>query len=319
MLSSKDLLKREYGIAISNHCLNLACLQLTQTTTKSSRFIYHSLVQTHTRLLANALIVNWLSESNIKYEVKSITPASQPLNTSIFLGGWRLVPYINLFTPYRETTKPDINDILTSDAYINLKQWHCDTHTQADLLVLGYSIPKIKKQPNSTSGVYHMPTLWQSPKTWKPLSDIKIQSHATENVELTLYGVDSLHQPISSTCKIPPGGKQIISSVFCTLNFILSRPCPKSLVSISVASQNLSTSIQPANWQPWSQTTGTIIFTGYTPYNMFNKSVKRASRRDIHPILGRLSQAGWYILTRNIKPLSTLIETASTWQSTDKK
>lgn len=278
MLTHSDFIRLPYTPDLTEGGVEFALRSLAYSYEREGRSPYGRL----RRLVANVAVEvafrRHLSQNNIPFDVRSVTPFTDRERFDVVLGG-RRCDIKSFLISHREQIKQIRQDpavLLGAHALVPSDSHAGDGHSYDDIYLFAFMNGLVaasqadlqkamaKKQPYYL--VHVMPISWRKPITWTPLGELTLKSESAEELIVEINGQDAAREVKRVVVSLPPGGKVHVNESFHSITALHVRRKPEARVGIRCEREAEPHLIAPHDWSNIWVYGMDIFMVGYASY-----------------------------------------------------
>jgi hypothetical protein len=327
MITAKDFIHLPFTPDLTEGGIAYACRSLNYTYNRMGGSPYARLRRIVGGVAVELAFRHFLTAENIPFDVKGITPFTEPDRYDISLGGHRCDIKSFLITRRQQISdiRHDPSVLLDAPALIPSDQFVSQTHSGQDLYLFGFlstltaaSQEDVRKAVEAGQPIYLLyafPREWSQPNQWTPLGRLALKNEDEQTLEVEIGGQNQERDFITEQVTLPPRQRIELGGLFFSLAYVRATGIPSARIGIHSPVRKETYLIQPSEWGNIWLYGMDIWLTGYISHEEFR-------RKASHVAVG--SQVFQYNVTRtknlgvpvaDLQPLGELLERVKGWKS----
>jgi len=239
------------------------------------------------RIVASAAVElafrRYLSEHEIPFDVKAVTPFTEPERYDVSLAGRRCAIQ-SFFISRREQAlqikrSPEV--LLKVPALVASDQNAAEGHWKDDIYLFAFlaglvtssksDLQKVIETSQSHYFVHVMPEAWIRPPKWNPLGTLALKSDSEVSQRVEIGGQDSGRESRSLQVEIPPKRRIQGDQTFFSVAYIHHQEVPTGQVGIYSPVKKQMHMVGESDWENIWVYGLDIVLVGYLPREEFNR------------------------------------------------
>jgi hypothetical protein len=238
MITAKDFIHLPYSPDLTEGGIAYACRSLNYTYNRMGGSPYARLRRIVGGVAVELAFRHYLTSQDVPFDVKGMTPFTEPDHYDVSLGGHRCDIKSFLITHRQQISdiRHDPSVLLNAPALIPSDQFAAQTHTSQDLYLFGFlstltaaSQDDVRKAFAAGQPIYLMhafPREWSQPNQWTPLGKLALKSEAEQTLEVEVGGQNSEREFITEQIVLPPRKRVELSGSFFSLAYVHAKGIP---------------------------------------------------------------------------------------------
>lgn len=260
MISAKDILHLSYTPDLTEGGIAYACRSLPYMYDRMGGSPFDRLRRIVAGVAVELAFRRYLTSQSIPFDIKGVTPFTDPDRYDVSLGGHRcdIKSFLISHRSQIASLRADLKLALKAPALIPLDQYSADSHSDNDLYLFAFLTGLIAASPEDVqkaSGagqpiylVHTMPRTWTRPQTWIPLGPLTLKSESDEKLMLEIGGQDASREFLTHSIELPPRTRCGVEADFYSLAYIHVKSRPNARLGIYSPSRKETYLIHSVEW-----------------------------------------------------------------------
>jgi hypothetical protein len=327
MITSKDFIHLPFTPDLTEGGIAYACRSINYTYNRMGGSPYARLRRIIGGVAVELAFRHYLTSQDVPFDVKGMTPFTEPDRYDVSLGGHRCDIKSFLITRRQQISSLRRNPsvLLRAPALIPSDQFAAQTHTAQDLYLFGFlstliaaSQEDVKKAFEVGQPVYLLhafPKEWSQPNQWTPLGKLALKSEDEQTLEVEVGGQNSQREFITEQVTLPSRKRIELSGSFYSLAYVHAKTIPSARIGVHSPVRKETYLIQPAEWGNIWLYGMDIWLTGYITHEEFRRKAKHVPEgsRVFQYSVTRTKNLG--VPVAELHPLGELLERVKDWQA----
>lgn len=289
MISAADFIRLPYTPDLTEGGIAYACRSLNYTYNRMGGTPYSRLRRIVGGVAVELALRHALTARDIPFDVKGMTPFTEPDRYDVSLGGHRcdLKSYLITRKPQISAIRHDSSMLLQAPALIPSDQFAAQTHSGQDLYLFGFlstlaaaSLADMQKaidakQPTFT--IHAFPREWSQPNQWTPLGKLVLKSEAEQTIHVEIGGQNGERDFITSQVELPPRQRIEVAELFYSLAYLHTGTLPSARIGVHSPVRKETCLIQPTEWGNIWLYGMDIWLTGYISHEEFRRKASHVA------------------------------------------
>jgi hypothetical protein len=327
MISASDIIRLPHTPDLTEGGIAYACRSLNYTYNRMGGSPYSRLRRIVGGVAVELAFRHALTNRGIPFDVKGMTPFTEPDRYDVSLGGHRcdLKSFLISRRPQISEIRHDPSVLLNAQALIPSDQFAAQTHTGQDLFIFGFlstlvaasreDIQKAVDAGQPTFMIHAFTKEWTQPQSWVPLGKLALKSEAEHTMRVEIGGQNSERDFIVSQVELPPRQRVETADLFYSLAYLHTEALPSGRIGIHSPSHHVTYLIQPAEWGNIWLYGMDIWLTGYISHEEFRRKASHVPEgsRVFQYNVTRTKNLGMQV--SDLHSLDELLEKVKAWEA----
>lgn len=264
----------------------------------------------------------YLSDQNISFEVKAVTPFTEPEHYDVSLAG-RRCDIQSFFISRREQAlqvKRTPQVLLNAPALVASDQNAAEGHLNSDIYLFAFlaglvtsseaELQKVIETRQPHYFLHLMPDAWMRPTKWNPLGTLALKSDSENSQRLEIGGQDTGREIRSLDVELPARTRVQVEQGFFSLAYLHHQDIPKGQIGIYSPVKKETHIVRESDWENVWVYGLDIVLAGYLTREEFNQRARfvREGARVFQYDHTRTKNLA--VNVSDLKPVSELLEHA---------
>jgi hypothetical protein len=327
MISPSDFIKIPYTRDLTEGGIAYAVRSLPYTYDRMGGSLYSRLRRIVGGVAVELAFRRYLGEQGVPFDVKGITPFTDPDKYDVALGGHRcdLKTFITSKRNQITAMRRNPSLVLRAPALIPADQFAGENHSDHDLYLFAFllglttnSNEEIQTAAQAGQPIYLIHPLapeWARPAVWAPLGRVSLKSECSVPVTVEVGGQDAEREFLTARYTLEPLTRVVVDLPLYSLAYLHVDTIPDARVGVHSTARGEVYLIQPHEWgNIWIYGMETWL-TGYLTRDEFRRkaSVIFAGSRVFQ--YSKTQTKNLSVPVADLRPLAELFERVKAWDA----
>lgn len=325
MVTESDFIRIPFHPDLTLAGIEFTCRSITNNRQNLGDLNINSLRETIARNIVKLGVKRYLDQTMVPYEMKRLTPFSDPDQYDIVIGGRRCDFNVLLISDKRQirSIRAEPHLLLRTQVEKPIDQLSGAELLYEDILIftlltaLVTSNRRTIKKANEAGQPLYMvnilPKKWAFPTMWDSLGTIRLESKQDTTIELELGGINIHRQFQTERFSLKPHTQMDLKKSFCTLGYIHTPNLPNDTIRVHSSFLKETYLVTPYSWTNLWIYGMDIIIAGYVTRVEYQKNALHLTKRSRNLNSSCASKDIFTIPIHSLHPMHDLFGCAKTW------
>ncbi len=330
MISADDFIKLPYTHDLTEGGIAYATRSLPYTYDRMGGSLYSRLRRIVGGVATELAFRRYLGEQDVPFDVKGMTPFTEPDRYDVALGGHRcdLKTFVMSKRNQISAIRHDPGLLLRAPALIPADQFAAENHSDHDLYLFAFllglttnSSEDIQKAVDAGQPIYLIHPLhssWSRPQVWAPLGQLALKSECNSPIAIEIGGQDAERNFITETLNLDPLTRVVAQQSFHSLAYIHVDCIPGARVGIQSPGKGELYLVQPHEWGNIWIYGMEIWLTGYMEHAEFHHKASTIFAGSRVFQYSKTQTKNLSVPVADLRPLADLFERVREWEAEKK-
>ncbi|HUI88642.1 MAG TPA: hypothetical protein VLX61_07925 [Anaerolineales bacterium] len=260
MITASDLIRIPYTPDLTEGGIAYAGRSLPHTYNRMGGSPFDRLRRIVAGVAVELAFQRYLAQQNIPFDIKGVTPFTDPDHYDVSLGGHRCDIKSFLISHRTQITalRADPELILKAPALVPLDQYSADGHSDSDLYLFAFLTGLVAALPEDSQKavaanqpiylIHTMPKSWTRPPSWISLGPLALKSESDEILEIEIGGQGAGRDFMMRKLELPPRVRVAVHDDFYSLAYIHAESKPNARLGIYSPTRRETYLIESIAW-----------------------------------------------------------------------
>lgn len=330
MITPNDFIRLPYSIDLTEGGIAYAVRSLPHTYDRMGGSLYSRLRRIVGGVAVELAFRRYLGENEIPFDVKGMTPFTEPDKYDVSLGGHRCDLKTFVTSKRNQITAMRRNPalVLRAPALIPADQFAGENHSDQDLYLFAFllglttnSSEEIKTAVDAGQPIYlihPMRAEWSRPATWAPLGKISLKSECSVPVTVEIGGQDAEREFVTAKYTLEPLTRLVVDLPLFSLAYLHVDTIPDARIGIHSSVRSEVYLVTPQDWgNIWIYGMETWL-TGYMAREEFRRKASTIFAGSRVFQYSKTQTKNMSVPVADLRPLSELFVRVKEWEEKKK-
>lgn len=330
MITPDDFIRLPYTRDLTEGGISYAVRSLAHTYDRMGGSLYSRLRRIVGGVAVELAFRRYLGEKDVPFDVKGMTPFTEPDKYDVALGGHRcdLKTFVSSKRNQITAMRRNPSLVLRAPALIPADQFAGENHSDQDLYLFAFllglttnSSEEIKSAVDAGQPIYLIHPLrpeWSRPAIWAPLGKLSLKSECTTPVTVEIGGQDAEREFITQKYTLEPLTRVVVDLPFYSLAYLNIDNIPDARIGIHSTARGEIYLIAPHEWgNIWIYGMETWL-TGYMTREEFRRKASTIFAGSRVFQYSKTQTKNMSVPVADLRPLTELFERVKEWEEKKK-
>jgi hypothetical protein len=326
MISVENFIRLSYSPDLTESGIAYAIRSLPYTYNRMGGSLYSRLRRIVSGVAVELAFRRYLGEQDIPFDVKGMTPFTEPDRYDVSLGGHRcdLKTFVTSKRGQITAMRRNPAIALHAPALIPADQFAGENHSDQDIYLFAFllglttnSNEEIKTALQAGQPIYlihPMPPEWSRPNTWAPLGNLSLKSECSEVVTIEIGGLDKEREFISQKLSLEPLTRMVVDLPLYSLSYLHTESVPNARIGVHSNTRGEVYLIPSRDWgNIWIYGMETWL-TGYITREEFRRKANTIFAGSRVFQYSKTQTKNMSVPIEELRPLPELFERVKEWE-----
>ena len=330
MINPGDFIRLPYTRDLTEGGIAYAVRSLPHTYDRMGGSLYSRLRRIVGGVAAELSFRRYLGEQSVPFDVKGMTPFTDPDKYDVSLGGHRcdLKTFVTSKRNQITAMRRNPSLVLRAPALIPADQFAGENHSDQDLYLFAFllglttnSSEEIQTAVKADQPIYlihPMRSEWSRPAIWAPLGKISLKSECSTPVTVEIGGQDGEREFVTQKYTLEPLTRVVVDLPLYSLAYLHVESIPDARIGVHSSARGEIYLIQPHDWgNIWIYGMETWL-TGYIAREEFRRKASTIFAGSRVFQYSKTQTKNMSVPVADLRPLDELFERVKVWEEKKK-
>lgn len=330
MITPNDFIKLPYSTDLTEGGIAYAIRSLPHTYDRMGGSLYSRLRRIVGGVAVELAFRRYLGENDVPFDVKGMTPFTEPDKYDVSLGGHRCDLKTFVTSKRNQITAMRRNPalVLRAPALIPADQFAGENHSDQDLYLFAFllglttnSSEEIKTAVDAGQPIYlihPMRAEWSRPTTWAPLGKISLKSECSVPVTVEIGGQDAEREFVTAKYTLEPLTRLVVDLPLFSLAYLHVDTIPDARIGVHSSARGEIYLVAPQDWgNIWIYGMETWL-TGYMAREEFRRKASTIFAGSRVFQYSKTQTKNMSVPVADLRPLTELFTRVKEWEEKKK-
>jgi hypothetical protein len=330
MISADDFIRLPYTRDLTEGGIAYAVRSLPHTYDRMGGSLYSRLRRIVGGVAAELAFRRYLSEMSVPFDVKGLTPFTEPDKYDVALGGHRCDLKTFVTSKRNQITAMRRNPtlVLRAPALIPADQFSGENHSDHDLYLFAFllglttnSSEEIQTAVDAGQPTYLIHPLrpeWSHPAIWAPLGKLSLKSECSAAVTLEVGGQNAEREFLTRRYTLEPLTRVVVDLQLYSLAYLHIESIPDARIGVHSGARGEIYLVSPHEWgNIWIYGMETWL-TGYLTREEFRRKASTIFAGSRVFQYSKTQTKNMSVPVNDLRPLKELFERVKEWEEKKK-
>jgi hypothetical protein len=330
MINPGDFIRLPYTRDLTEGGIAYAVRSLPHTYDRMGGSLYSRLRRIVGGVAAELSFRRYLGEKSVPFDVKGMTPFTDPDKYDVSLGGHRcdLKTFVTSKRNQITAMRRNPSLVLRAPALIPADQFAGENHSDQDLYLFAFllglttnSSEEIQTAVKADQPIYlihPMRSEWSRPAIWAPLGKISLKSECSTPVTVEIGGQDGEREFVTQKYTLEPLTRVVVDLPLYSLAYLHVESIPDARIGVHSSARGEIYLIQPHDWgNIWIYGMETWL-TGYIAREEFRRKASTIFAGSRVFQYSKTQTKNMSVPVADLRPLDELFERVKVWEEKKK-
>lgn len=330
MINPGDFIRLPYTRDLTEGGIAYAVRSLPHTYDRMGGSLYSRLRRIVGGVAAELSFRRYLGEQSVPFDVKGMTPFTDPDKYDVSLGGHRcdLKTFVTSKRNQITAMRRNPSLVLRAPALIPADQFAGENHSDQDLYLFAFllglttnSSEEIQTAVKADQPIYlihPMRSEWSRPAIWAPLGKISLKSECSTPVTVEIGGQDGEREFVTRKYTLEPLTRVVVDLPLYSLAYLHVESIPDARIGVHSSARGEIYLVQPHDWgNIWIYGMETWL-TGYIAREEFRRKASTIFAGSRVFQYSKTQTKNMSVPVADLRPLDELFERVKVWEEKKK-
>jgi hypothetical protein len=328
LITASDFICIPYTPDLTEGGISYACRSLPHTYDRMGGSPFDRLRRIVVGVSVELAFRRYLTQQNTPFDVRGVTPFTEPDRYDVSLGGHRC-DIKSFLISYREqiaSIQADPARLLDAPGLVPLDQYSAEGRSGGDLYLFAFltgliAVSPADLQKATMAGmpiylIHTMPPAWLRPHAWIPLG-LVLKSESDEALTVEIGGQDAAREFVTYGVELPPRTRLSIEADFHSLAYIHVKSRPEARLGIHSRTRRETYIVQPVEWSNIWVYGMRIYLAGWITRDEFRQRANLLQEGSRVFQYDRTRTRNLAVPISDLRPLSELLSRVRAWKESE--